>query len=242
MTSKVSIIIPAYNESKNIQKLLNKIKQNIKSQIIIVDDSNNNFTEEIIIKKKIKVNYIKRQKKLGRGSAVLLGIKKALINKRNNFFIEMDADLSHSPDELKRNLNFFKKNNLDLLIASRYLEESQIINWSISRRIFSKLANYLARFLLKIPCSDYTNGYRIYSRRAAKKITEKCGKIGDGFIILSEILLVIYKNNFKISEIKTKFVNRIRGESSINLRLITASLVGLIKIFLKRNSSYYQVK
>jgi hypothetical protein len=101
------------------------------------------------------------------------------------------------------------------------------------------LANYLARFLLKIPCSDYTNGYRIYSRRAAKKIVEKCGKIGDGFIILSEILLVLYKNNFKIGEIKTKFVNRLRGESSANLKLIISSLMGLIKIFFKRNSTYY---
>jgi len=239
MTSKISIIIPAYNESENISKLLKKIKLNIKSQIIIVDDSNNNLTENILKNNKIKINYIKRHKKLGRGSAVLEGLKKALKNKKKNIFIEMDADLSHPPSELKRNLKFFERNKLDLLIGSRYLKESQIINWPISRKIFSKLANYLARFLLKIPCTDYTNGYRIYSRSAAKKIVQKCGKIGDGFIILSEILLVLYKNNFKIGEIKTKFVNRSRGESSANLKLIIASLVGLIKIFLKRNSTYY---
>ena len=151
----------------------------------------------------------------------------------------MDADLSHPPYELRRNIKFFNNNNLDLLIGSRYLERSQIINWPISRRIFSKLANFLARFLLKVPCSDYTNGYRIYSRRAANEIVEKCGKIGDGFIILSEILLVLYKRNFKIGEINTKFVNRSRGESSANLRLIIASFIGLIKIYLKRNSTNY---
>jgi dolichol-phosphate mannosyltransferase len=239
MTSNIAIIIPAYNESDNIKNLIKKIRQNIKSQIIVVDDSNDNLTKNILKKIKTNIIYIKRNKKLGRGSAVLEGLKNALKKKEVEIFIEMDADLSHPPSELRRNIKFFNDKNLDLLIGSRYLERSQIINWPVSRRIFSKLANYLARFLLKIPCSDYTNGYRIYSRRAAKKIVKKCGKIGDGFIILSEILLVLFKNNFKIGEIKTKFVNRSRGESSANLKLIIASLIGLVKIFLKRNSTYY---
>ena len=239
MASNIAIIIPAYNESDNIKNLIKKIRQNIKSQIIVVDDSNDNLTKNILKKIKTNIIYIKRNKKLGRGSAVLEGLKNALKKKEVEIFIEMDADLSHPPSELRRNIKFFNDKNLDLLIGSRYLERSQIINWPVSRRIFSKLANYLARFLLKIPCSDYTNGYRIYSRRAAKKIVKKCGKIGDGFIILSEILLVLFKNNFKIAEIKTKFVNRSRGESSANLKLIIASLIGLIKIFLKRNSTYY---
>jgi len=239
MSSNIAIVIPAYNESENIKNLLKKIRKNIKSQIIVVDDSNNNLTKNVLKKIKTNILYIKRNKKLGRGSAVLEGLKNALKKKDVRIFIEMDADLSHPPSELRRNIKFFNDNNLDLLIGSRYLEESQIINWPISRRIFSKLANYLARFLLKIPCSDYTNGYRIYSRRAAKKIIQKCGRIGDGFIILSEILLVLYKNNFKIGEIKTKFVNRSRGESSANLKLIISSLMGLVKIFLKRNSTYY---
>jgi dolichol-phosphate mannosyltransferase len=239
MTSHITIVIPAYNESENIKNLIKKIRQNIKCQIIIVDDSNDILTKNIYKKKKSNIIYIKRNKKLGRGSAVLKGLKNALKKKKIKIFIEMDADLSHPPSELRRNIKFFNDKNLDLLIGSRYLEKSQIINWPVSRRIFSKLANYLARFLLKIPCTDYTNGYRIYSRSAAKKILQKCGKIGDGFIILSEILLVLYKNNFKIGEIKTKFVNRSRGESSANLKLIIASLIGLIKIFLKRNSTYY---
>jgi len=239
MNMNIAIIIPAYNESGNIKNLLNEIKLNVKSEIIVIDDSNNSLTKSVLKKNKIKIIYIKRKEKLGRGSAVLEGLKKALKKEEVEIFIEMDADLSHPPSELRRNIKFFNEEHLDLLIGSRYLEGSQIINWPISRRIFSRLANYLARFLLKIPCSDYTNGYRIYSRRAAKKIVEKCGKIGDGFIILSEILLVLYKNKFKIAEIKTKFVNRSRGESSANLRLIIASFIGLIKIFFKKNSTYY---
>jgi dolichol-phosphate mannosyltransferase len=226
----IAVIIPAFNESENLFELITLIKKFIKTEIIVVDDSANDKTEKIIKKKKIKCIYYRRNKKLGRGSAVLYGLKKALRLKKN-LFIEMDADLSHSPKELKRNIDYFIYNSLDLLISSRYLKGSKIINWPISRRILSRASNLLARFLLDVPITDYTNGFRIYSRRAANIIIKKSGKIGDGFIILSEILLIIYNQKFKIAEINSKFVNRVRGESSVSIKLIIESLLGLIKLY-----------
>ena len=92
----------------------------------------------------MNAKYFHRTNSFGRGSAVIYGLKKA-IKLKKIFFIEMDSDFSHNPNELKRNINIFKRKNLDLLIASRYLDKSKISNWSISRRIFSKLANFLAR-------------------------------------------------------------------------------------------------
>jgi len=233
--ASISIIIPTYNEEENIEKLIKTIKRYIKNALIlVVDDSNNKKIKKIIDKKKLDVVYFNRGKKSGRGSAVIFGLKKIINKKKIKTFVEMDADFSHNPAELKRNINFFNKNSLDLLIASRYLRKSKIINWSIGRKIISLLANLLAKKLLKIPVSDFTNGYRIYSKRSVKKIVKNCGKIGDGFIILSEILLEIYRNNYKIKEIHTIFVNRQRGESSVNLSLILESFFGLIKLYLKK--------
>jgi len=143
----------------------------------------------------------------------------------------MDADFSHSPSELSRNINFFKRNKCDLLISSRYLPTSKIINWPISRKILSKLSNFLANFILRINVTDYTNGFRIYSNKAVNIILKKCGNIGDGFIILSEILLVIYINKLKIDQIDSIFVNRLRGKSSVNFTLIFQSFLGLLKLF-----------
>jgi len=228
----IAIIVPTFNESENLFKLTKLIKKCINAEIIIVDDSINDKTEKVIINKKINCYYFRRNKKLGRGSAILYGFKKALELKKKDLFIEMDADLSHSPKELKRNIDYFINNSLDLLISSRYLKGSIILNWPISRRIFSRVSNLFARFLLNIPITDYTNGFRIYSRRAAKIIVKKSGKIGDGFIILSEILIIINNQKFKIGEIKSKFVNRIRGESSVNIKLIIESFFGLIKLYL----------
>ena len=235
MKKNIGIVIPTFNEENNIVKLIKTIKSKFKdSLIVIVDDSLHKKIWHLIKKNKLKVSYIYRGKKLGRGSAVRVGLKKLLKNKKIKFFVEMDANFSHNPAELSKNINYFYKNSLDLLIGSRYLKKSKIINWSLSRRIFSFLANYLARNLLKIPISDFTNGYRIYSKNSVKKIIKNCGKVGGGFIMLSEILVELHINNFKIREIESIFVNRERGESSVNLKLILVSLLGLIKLYFNK--------
>ena len=99
-------------------------------------------------------------------------------------------------------------------------------------KLFSYISNKLARILLGVEVSDYTNGFRIYSRRSAKSVVKDCGKIGDGFIILSEILLNIAKKKYKIGEINSIFINRVRGHSSVTLKLIIESFFGLIRLFL----------
>tara|TARA_A100000164_G_C21829507_1_gene734554 strand:+ start:53 stop:766 length:714 start_codon:yes stop_codon:yes gene_type:complete len=231
---KIVIIIPTYNEKENIFKLTKEILKFIpKSKIFIIDD-----TKKINLKKYFKdkrIKYFLRKNKKGRGSAVLYGFKKALKNNSHKIFIEMDADFSHDPKELKYKIKFFLEKKIDLLISSRYLKGSKIKNWSFFRLIFSRLSNILADFLLNLGISDYTNGFRIYSKRSIKQITKKCGRIGDGFIVLSEILLIIKLSNFKIYELPTIFINRKRGESSVNLRLILQSLKGLMNLyFIKR--------
>ena len=236
--NNIGIIIPTYNDEENIGKLVESIKSFVpNSEIFVVDDSINDFSRGILENKSL-VHFFHRGQKLGRGTAVIFGLNEALKKKSFDIFIEMDADFSHNPNELKEKIDYFKKNQIDMLIASRYTKNSKIMNWSIFRTIFSQLSNFLARLLLKIPCTDYTNGFRFYSKRAAKKVVNECGKIGGGFIVLSEILVVMHSNNFKIDELNTIFVNRKRGESSVSLKLIISSLLGLIKLyFLKKNKN-----
>lgn len=228
----ISIIIPTYNEEENIVKLIHSIFNiPLKFNVIVVDDSpkiNPNV-------KKIKnVIYIYRGKKLGRGSAVLIGIKKALKNNKNKIIIEMDADFSHKPQEIKSNISYFYRKKLNFLIASRYLKKSKILNWPVSRRILSKFSNLLARILLNIPIKDYTNGFRFYDRSAAKHILKKCSKSkSSGFILLSEIAMELYINKFKIDERPTIFINRTRGESKASFSEIIKSFFGLLSLFAK---------
>ena len=99
---------------------------------IIVDDTNNTKLGDLIKSKNLVVKYLHRENSRGRGSAVLHGLKKALDENKFDIFIEMDADFSHNPNELKKNLDKFEKNELDLLIASRYHEKSEIINSALA--------------------------------------------------------------------------------------------------------------
>tara|TARA_B100001057_G_scaffold487053_1_gene569169 strand:- start:6053 stop:6775 length:723 start_codon:yes stop_codon:yes gene_type:complete len=227
------IIIPAFNEYENINILLNEIYKNDFKDliIIIIDDSDKSF-EKNIQRQEDGIIYLFRGKKLGRGSAVLYGIKYALDTYNDiDLFIEMDADMSHNPNELKKNLSFFNEKSLDLLISSRYKKKSKIINWPFKRKILSFLSNRLSKLVLNVPITDYTNGYRIYSNQAAKFVVQNCGKIGDGYIVLSEILIQLYYNRYKIDEVDTIFANRVRGTSNVTISEIFLSLIGLFKIW-----------
>ncbi len=232
--SNIGIVIPAYHEEKNIIKLVKEIRKNVSSYIVIIDDSENNKTEVEIKKRNIKnLFYYRRKKKLGRGSAVIFGLKILFKKKKIKYFIEMDSDFSHNPVELKRNLKKLINEKLDLLIGSRYLKDSKIKNWPINRIIFSSFANLILEFLFRLKINDYTNGYRFYSRDATNILIKKKNFVSGEFLILSEILLILKQKKLKIKEIKSIFVNRVRGESSVNIFLIINSFISMLKLFWK---------
>ncbi len=237
---RIGFILPCYNEFENIFILIKQIKKIFnKHLIIVIDDSTTNEIKQKIVKYK-NIKYFKRKNRSGRGSAVIYGMRKILKEKNINYVVEMDTDLSSHPKELPRNIKYFKNEKLDLLIMSRYLKGSKIINWPLRRRIFSFLSNKLAYFLLRVKVSDYTMGYRVYSKNAVKHVVKNCGKVGGGFIVLSEILAELNYANFKIKDTKTTFINREKGSSSVNIKLIYQSLIGIFKIYMNINSKKFK--
>lgn len=236
---KIAVVIPAYGESENIVSLCKEILTHYRhADILIVDDSPDNLTVDAIKQfSHAQVRIIHRELKGGRGSAVIFGINQC-INGPYDYFLEIDADFSHPPAQIPALITQAEAENLDLLIASRYLGDSKILNWPLSRRIFSKCANFVARALLQVPVNDYTNGFRLYSKKAAVELVQTCGRLGSGFIALSEILVNLHYRQYVIGEVSTVFVNRIRGESSLSLKEIWNALIGLKRIYqLKRQLS-----
>ena len=234
---KLAIVIPAYKESENLIPLCKAITATYPaSEILIVDDSPDEKSVKLIEEFGDKtVSIIHRREKGGRGSAVIAGIS-VLLKREFDFYLEMDADFSHQPSEIPVLITKAQSCTLDLLIGSRYLNGSEILHWPLNRRIFSKFANKVARYLLKVPVTDYTNGFRLYSPAAAKVVVNDCGRLGTGFIALSETLVNIYYRDLKVGEIETKFINRMRGESSLSFNEIWSAFRGLFKIYkLKRS-------
>ena len=231
---KLGIIIPAYRESENIASLCADILLNYpNADLLIIDDSPDDLTVKAIAAmtpQRSEIKIIHRGAKGGRGDAVFFGLRQ-MIDGDCDYFLEMDADFSHAPKEIPLLVSYLEDHHLDLVIGSRYLKKSRILNWSLSRKVFSRCSNFLAKTVLQVPVSDYTNGFRLYNKPAALEVTKTCGKLGSGFIALSEILVNLYYRNYQIGEIPTVFVNRVRGESLVSHKEILNALIGLSRIW-----------
>lgn len=239
--SDTTIVIPVYNESKNLQILIAKILRKYPAiRVVMVDDSDkaeNLKLRKILSRFGRNVRVISRFKKMGRGSAVIEGLKFSIKNKKTKIFFEMDADLAHDPEELPLFLKAIKSS--DMVVGSRYLSKSKIIKWPIARLIQSRIINLFLKLLLGLKLSDYTNGYRAYSRRAVEflvkqKLREK------GFISLSETAFKLKKARFKISEVPITFRDRKFGKSSANINELISSLFGAFRVRFSETKSIFK--
>ncbi|OGG11673.1 hypothetical protein A2Z00_00060 [Candidatus Gottesmanbacteria bacterium RBG_13_45_10] len=231
--SNIGVVIPALNESASLKILLGEITRLYRGiTVVVVDDSGpiEQKKLEILQKKKFsgaKIHVIFRGKKGGRGSAVLEGMKWLLGDRHIAYMIEMDADLAHKPEEIRLFLE--KKDRGDMIVGSRYLKQSHIIKWPLRRLIQSKLINFFLRLWLGLNLSDYTNGFRLYSRLAAEALVRAPLK-EKGFIALSEIAYTLKQKGFTVFEVPTTFTDRRFGQSNADIKELMRSLVGAIRI------------
>lgn len=220
----VAVIIPAYCESDNLQILLPRISKTLPgAYVVVVDDSE--YPEEYS-----GVMTLRRGAKKGRGSAVVDGMKCALHKPYIKYFIEMDADLAHAPEEC---IAFIRAAaHADMVIGSRYLNGSVIKDWPMYRLVQSRIINFFLRYLLGLRLTDFTNGFRLYTRPVVEFLAGTPMK-EKGFIALSEIAYTVQRHGFRISEIPVSFKDRKFGTSNANIRELIVSLIGAFRIRLQ---------
>ena len=223
---KLVIILPTYNESENILKLLDSIfieqdnLEEIDLNVLVVDDNSPDGTSEIVKNYKYfdsHVYLLSGFKKQGIGDAYLRGFKYAIANLNADFLFEMDADYSHDTSEIPL---LFKeiKNGSDFVIGSRYIEGSYISkDWPLLRHINSKFSNFFARYIIGMKdIHDCTSGFRVIRVKALTTIDlDQIKARSYSFQIV--LLYYIWKNNFKISEVPITFINRVHGKSKIKI-------------------------
>lgn len=234
-SKKLVIVLPTFNESKNLRTLLDRIRKIVPSaSVIIVDDSSDAENKKIGEIASIYKNstVLTRQKKLGRGSAILAGFAHGLTNNKFEYFVEMDTDLAHNPSELPQLFDALIAQNAHLVIGSRYLEKSTIVDWPLKRLLLSKLINFFLNFWLGLHLHDYTNGYRLYKRQAVTYLV-KTGLREKNFIALSESAFLIKKRGYKIVEVPITFTDRKHGESTVGTKELFMCLIGALRIRLR---------
>ena len=232
--STVSIIIPTYNESKNILSLLDRINdtlsKSLRTQIIIVDDNSPDGTG-IIVENHIKnlkqltnntINILHRKTKNGLGSAIMHGIKNAV----GDLIVVMDSDLSHPPTVIPKLINTLKKSQCDIVIASRYVSGGSILNWNFKRKLMSKVATFIAKRGLGLDTKDPMSGFFAFK----KNILDGINLDALGYKILLEML--VKTRNTKIKEIPYTFQNRKAGSSKLDASTISDYCKSVWKLYL----------
>jgi len=240
MTQKITFILPAYKETKSIHQLILDLHEAVpnNSSIIVIDDSPTNQTYESVQTALQECGWdinnskvIKNAIKGGRGHAVKLGLQYALKNDSTNCFVEMDSDGSHSATMALKVAQTIPE--YDFCVGSRYLPESQIVGWSLARRVFSRVINLILRTTFNDEITDWTNGLRAYSRQATETLCEH-ESLTTGFIYLSEQAVILTNHNFKICQVPIRFLDRTHGESSVTWRELANSLTGVFRILTLR--------
>jgi len=162
------IIIPTFNESENIEKLLRNVfsLQRIFSVLVVDDgspDGTGEIVERLIPEYAEHLNLLKRTEKSGLGRAYLAGFEWAL--KRDySIIFEMDADFSHNPNDLIRLYNCCTREGYDMAIGSRYITGVNVVNWPMSRVLLSWGASKYVQWVTGMNIKDTTAGFVCYRR------------------------------------------------------------------------------
>ena len=232
---EVCVVIPTFHEEKNIIKLIPILFNTSKNlKIVVVDDSYNNLTVGAINELQSTYSnlfYIKRYKKMGRYSAIIEGMK-FFVNKNVNFnyFVEMDADFSHPPEQISNFIKLANEHQTDILIASREVKGGKIIGWPLFRYILHHSAALLCKIFITNKINDFFNAYRVYSKNVVTLILSNKNRKFNGFWGFGETIVDMIMNDGVIKEVPFIFHNRLHGKSTISIITIIITIFEIIAV------------
>lgn len=222
----ISIIVPAYNESKRLPFFLSFLitfcKENPKKyEIIIVDDASGDDTYEKVTtfqSEFSELHLIKLNKHMGKGYAVKCGF----FSSKGKIALFLDADGSVAPNEIEKNLHYFNEGH-EIIIGSRVLKSKEkIVKAKIYRKIIGICFNYLVHTFLFKEIKDTQCGFKMFRRDIIKPLFSRTYINGFGFDI--ELLYLANKMGYKIKEVPISWEHKKGGK--VNL------LIDSLKMFL----------
>ncbi len=230
----IKILIPTYNEAKNIAGIIASIRSAIpEAHILVIDDSSPDGTGAIVeelAKNTSCINLLSRKGKEGLGKAYLHGFQETLKNSDVTHLVMIDADFSHDPEYLPQMIEAAKSR--ELVIGSRYIKGGATEGWEDWRRYLSSGGNLYSRLITGMPIHDTTSGFNVIATDALRRIDlEKLGSSGYAFQI--ELKYMLWKAGVIPLEIPILFKNRREGESKISNHIIAEGLIAPWKLKLR---------
>ncbi|HEU4699756.1 MAG TPA: polyprenol monophosphomannose synthase [Gemmatimonadales bacterium] len=223
--ARVLVVLPTYNERKNLSLIVPAIlAQDPRIEILVVDDSSPDGTGQLadeMAAAEPRVHVLHRAVKEGLGRAYLAGFAWAL-RQRYDLVFEMDADFSHDPKFLPDFLRAIES-GADLVVGSRYKRGVNVINWPMSRLLLSYGANIYARVVTGLPLTDSTGGFKCFRRRVLEAIDFDQVR-SNGYAFQIEMSYRAWNKGFEIEEIPIVFVDRVEGQSKMSKRIVREAI------------------
>lgn len=232
---KSLIIIPTYNERKNIEKLIPAIFSYVPDvQIMVVDDNSPDGTSEVVTtlqQRHPQLSLLKRQRKEGLGRAYIHAFREVLKNTSIDTVVMMDADFSHNPKYLPVMLAQAKDNIT--VIGSRYVKGGSVVGWEFWRRALSMAGNWYCRTITGMPIRDCTGGFNAVDTKTLGRLNLDALDLS-GYAFIMDLKNGLYRIGGVFIEIPIVFVNRKEGESKISNHVIREGLLAPWKMKFKK--------
>lgn len=227
----ISVIVPTYNEAESIAILVERVMAlGERYRVLVVDDSSPDGTaavvRELASRFPGRVDLLLRAKKDGIGRAYVAGFRQTLAGDAQ-LIAQMDADLSHDPDDLPRLVA--ATDDADLVLGSRYIAGGDTRGWPRHRQLISKVGGRYARLVLGVPIRDLTGGFKVY-RRPALEALNIDQITSDGYVFQIETTYKTLLNGFQAVEVPIRFIDRVAGKSKLSRRIVVEATLVVWKL------------
>ena len=178
-----------------------------------------------------RITLIEREGKLGLGTAYLTGFKRAL-ELGFDYICEMDADLSHNPDDLPLLIAPIRNGEADLAVGSRYINGVRVMNWPLSRLILSYGAGIYTRAITQLPVHDVTAGFKCYHRTVLETLDLSRVK-SNGYSFQIEMKYKAWRKGFRLIEVPIIFTERTEGQSKMSKKIVMEAMTKVWELRLR---------
>lgn len=239
---KAIVIIPTYNEKENIETVIRKVfTLSIPFDVLIIDDGSPDGTANIVKELQLEYPYRlfleQRKGKLGLGTAYIHGFRYA-IARNYEYICEMDADMSHNPEDLVKLYSSCAEQGYDLAIGSRYVNGITVINWPMSRVLMSYYASTYVRFITGMQIQDTTAGFKCYRKKVLETINLDEIKF-TGYAFQIKMKFLTWKYGFKIIEVPIIFTDRTLGQSKMSSGIFKEAVFGVLQMKIESLFKHY---
>jgi dolichol-phosphate mannosyltransferase len=217
---QVWLVLPTFNEAGNVEPLVHDALANLPdgSRILVVDDKSPDGTGEIAdrLAAELPVEVLHRAGKEGLASAYIAGFKHVL-KQGAELVLQMDADFSHDPRDLRRLVGASER--ADLVLGSRYVPGGGVEDWSLIRQGISRGGSAYARLVLGIDVRDLTGGFKCFRREVLEAIDlDRISAQGYAFQV--EMTYRTLQAGFKVLEVPIVFRDRRVGSSKMSRAIV----------------------